>query len=186
MSGFERDYNLETIKDINDAISESDLAEGARIYERFYIRPKTQDGTIIPVRLRINKKLGGWKLKEELVLSLGLTPGDTINTEVSVQLSKGIVEDDGDMDLFADGEAAEWLFEKCEEKGASKGLVIDCVVQLSYSEAPVGENGKMVWKASLILLKGMGCLGIERIHSLDGSDIGVMNMLSLIKNYSGQ
>lgn len=32
----------------------------------------------------LNSKLGGWKFKDELVSSLGLSIGDTISTQVSM------------------------------------------------------------------------------------------------------
>lgn len=183
MSKLMKEYTMKNIVEYTDDIPDDELMDGAKIYERFCIRPLSQAGKIVPLRLRINKRLSGWKLKDELVNSLGLIPGDTINTEVTVYFETGLVDDGNDMDLFAGGEAADWLYDSCEEKGTAEGLVIDCFVKLSYSEAPVGQNNKKVWKASLILLQGIKVVEIDRTAMGNDSDSELSGeLLSLLRN----
>ena len=133
-------------------VSIEELREGAKMYEFFYLRPKKMAEKTAVVRMRINKGWSGWKLKDELVESLGLEIGDTMNTEVSVLEGPGYIENVTDTDLFASGEAADWLF----ENEIKKGSVIDGRVKFVYSKAPVGGiGGREIWKASLVLLEGI-------------------------------
>ena len=55
----------------NDQIDEISLKKGAVEFQRFWLRPLTGAGKKIPLRLRINKRFGGWRLKDELVNALG-------------------------------------------------------------------------------------------------------------------
>ena len=142
--------------------SESALREGARAFERFWLLPERHQDNETVVRLRLNGRLGGWLLKDELVQALGLRVGDCISTEVSVLYTSGIIDDDGSTDLFADGDSAVWLIEAAMEAEEAVGLVVDCRVKFSYCRAPVGgREGKMINKASLILLEGLGVVGVD-------------------------
>ena len=101
--------------------------------------------------MKINKKWGGWKLKDEVVESVGLEVGDTINTEVSILCGPGLIADSGDTDLFASGKGADWLM----ENEVGKGSVIDAKVKLIYSPAPIGGvEGKVIWRLALVFLEG--------------------------------
>lgn len=135
------------------------------MFEKFWLQPKKYCNKEAAVRLRLNKKLGGWRLKDELVRGLGLDVGDCINTEVSVLLGPGIIDDNGDTDLFADGEAADWLIETVlrnnKKPAIVEGCVIDCIVKFVYGEVPVGIDDKSVSKISLVLVKGIGIHGYE-------------------------
>lgn len=141
------------------------LRSGAETFERFWLQPERFQNQEVTVRLRLNKKLGGWKIKDELVESLGLKVGECISTEVSVQFGPEIIDDDGDTDLFADGDAADWLVDTVlhngQRDGTVKGCIIDCVVRLAYDIAPVGQSGKKIHKASLILVKGLAFCGYD-------------------------
>lgn len=166
-------------------ITEEILHEGANKFERFWLRPQRMAGQIIPIRLRINKKFGGWKVKDELIRAVGLTVGDCITTEVSVQLGNNIIDDDGDTDLFADGEGADWILDQVSAAGVVEGCILDCFVRLIYCRAPVGVNNKMVNKASLAFVKGIKFVGIDRNYALSANnnttDIGdLAGLLSLI------
>ncbi len=137
-------------------ITENDLKTGANIFQRFWLRPLSGNGRIIPLRLCINSRFGGWKLKDELVVALGLKVGDCITTEVSVLFAGNLINDEDDIDLFADGSAADWLLDEVSKVESPIGCIIDAFVELSYCEAPVGGvSGKMVGKASLILRDGI-------------------------------
>ena len=174
----------------SDAVLKTDVAEdalrdGANKFERFWLRPQRLAGRIVPVRLRINKKFGGWKVKDELIRAVGLTVGDCITTEVSIQLGNNIIDDIGDTDLFADGEGADWILDQVTNAGVVEGCILDCFVRLIYCRAPVGQNGKMVNKASLSFVSGIRYVGIDNNYvllpnrgSADESDLA--NLLSLL------
>lgn len=132
-------------------VSDEMLKEGAKKFEHFWLRPVRYAGEIVPVRLRINKKWCGWKVKGELIRSLGLDVGDCISTEVTVKLTQGIIDDEDDTDLFASGNCADWLL----ENAAKLGSVCDCYVRLAYNKAPVGKDGKILDKVSLVFVKGI-------------------------------
>lgn len=155
-----QNYSDEFIKD--DDIDEILLQKGAVEYQRFWLRPLTGKGKIVPLRLRINKRFGGWRLKDELVNALGLVVGDCINTEVTVLFAGNLIDEEDETDLFADGLAADWLLDVLADKDTPIGCVVDCWVELSYCEAPVGVSGKIINKASLILKKGIRFVGIKK------------------------
>ena len=156
----------ETTQDYNEnCITEEELKAGAFEFERFWLRPIGRAGKVIPVRLRINKRFDGWRLKDELVTAIGLKVGDTISTEVSILFTGGLIDYSDDMDLFADGEAADWLLDCVIKDHSPIGCVLDCFVKLSYCEAPVGKDGKKVNKASLILSKGIQFITFEEIEN---------------------
>lgn len=143
-------------------VGEEELAEGARRFELFWLRPSRCAGQEAALRIRINSKLSGWRLKDELVESLGLTVGDTVNAEVSVLFGPGIIEDSDDVDLFADGDAATWLLESIIESGSPEGCILDVRVRFVYKEAPVGgPMGRSVGKASLVLIEGIRFVGFD-------------------------
>lgn len=132
-------------------VSEAELKKGGKDFEVFWLRPKKMANTEAVVRMKINKKWGGWKLKDELVKSLGLEIGDTINTEVSVLEGPGLINDTDDTDLFASSLGADWLL----DNNVGLGSVIDAKVRFVYARAPVGGfEGKSVWKISLVFIEG--------------------------------
>lgn len=147
-----------------------ELREGAELFERFWLQPIRYANKEVKLRLRLNKKFGGWKVKDELVEGLGLQVGACINTEVSVKFGPNIIDDDGDTDLFADGEAAEWLVNSVlndtDQENRVEGRIIDCIVRFSYCRAPVGQNDKEISKVTLILVKGLNSYGIEKGESI--------------------
>lgn len=166
-------------------VTEDALRDGANKFERFWLRPQRLAGRMVPVRLRINKKFGGWKVKDELIRAVGLTVGDCITTEVSVQLGNNIIDDVGDTDLFADGEGADWILDQVTNAGVVEGCIIDCFVRLIYCRAPVGQNGRMVNKASLAFVSGIRYVGIDSNYVLSpnrgsAEESNLANLLSLL------
>ena len=143
-----------------EIITKEALEDGAYKFEQFWLRPSKYVGEIIPIRLRINKKWGGWKVKDDLIQALGLEVGDTISTEITVELTKGIIDDDDDTDLFASGDGADWLL----KNAAHPGSVIDCFVRLSYCRAPVGRNEKMINTVALVFVKGIARKTTEKSY----------------------
>ena len=132
-------------------LHEDDLKKGGKAFEVFWLRPKKMANEEAVVRIKINKRWGGWKLKDELVRSLGLEVGDTISTEVSVLDGPGLIDDANDTDLFASGTGADWLL----DNNIGFGSVIDAKVKFLYAKAPVGGiEGREVWKISLVFVEG--------------------------------
>lgn len=158
-----------------------ELRRGAELFERFWLQPARYVGQEVRLRLRLNKKFGGWKVKDELVEGLGLDVGDCINTEVSVEFGPGIIDDDGDTDLFADGERAEWLVSEVlndsENKNKVEGRLIDCIVRFSYCRAPVGAMDKEINKVTLILVDGLGSYGIDKKENARKTEKGYLERL---------
>lgn len=147
--------------------SEDELKNGARDFELFWLRPLRMAGHEAVLRLCLNGKIGGWKLKDELIESIGLTVGDCVSVEVSVLDGPGIIDDDGDTDLFAGGSAADWLIDTALEAGSVAGCIIDCKVRFVYEQAPVGGNGKLVNKASLVLVEGYKLVDKRPVSAMD-------------------
>jgi hypothetical protein len=132
-------------------ITDEELSNGADIYERCYLRPNRYKGKEVFLRMRTNTRFNGNRLKDELVASIGLRIGDTISTDVTVLFGKGLIGQVDDMDLFADGEAADWLMENAFELGT----VFDGLVKLSYAQSPTGRDEKMIYLLRLVLVKGL-------------------------------
>lgn len=160
------------------------LRKGANLFEKFWLRPQRLAGKLVPLRLRINKKFSGWKVKDELIRAVGLTVGDSIVTEVSIQLSDNIIDDDGDTDLFADGDGADWLLDQVQNAGTVEGCVIDCYVRFVYCRAPVGDKGKIVNKASLVFVSGIAYVGVDNnfILSHDINTPAIINALASLSS----
>lgn len=156
----------QTIASMKSDVNEDMLREGANEFEKFWLRPQRLAGKLVPLRMRLNKKLNGWKVKDELIRALGLTVGDSISTEVSVQLASGIIDDKGDTDLFADGDAADWLIDQIQDAGTVEGCIVDCYVRFVYSRAPVGGvNGRQVNTANLVLVEGIRSVGVDNDYA---------------------
>ena len=167
-------------------ISDETLQDGANKFERFWLRPQRMAGQIVPIRLRINKKFSGWKVKDDLIRAVGLTVGDCITTEVTVQLGNNLIDDDGDTDLFADGNGADWLLDQVTNAGIVEGSIIDCLVRLVYCRAPVGANGKLINKASLTFVRGIRYVGVDRNYLMsstenDSKATDLAGLLSLLR-----
>lgn len=63
---------------------DEELEEGAKLCEKFLLLPDRYKDRETKVRLMLRNKFCGWTLKDELVVSLGLTVGDTVSVEVSI------------------------------------------------------------------------------------------------------
>ena len=155
------------------SINDGELEKGAKEFEVFCLRPKKMAGQEAILRMIITQKWGGWRLKDELVMSMELEVGDTINSEVHILYGPGLIKDEENLDLFASGEAADWLL----DNNVGLGSVIDAKVKFAYKRVPVGQNGKEVWTASLILVEGYNVIehrstdfGVNQVddtHSLE-------------------
>lgn len=162
------------VTNLDENVTEEMLQEGAYKFEQFWLRPSKFVGETVPLRLRINNKWGGWKVKDELIRALGLEVGDTISTEVTIKLTKGIIDDNDDTDLFASGEGADWLL----ENAATLGSVVDCFVRFSYCKAPVGRNEKVINKVSLVFVKGIRHVDFDRNYALSERNIALSQLMA--------
>ena len=118
--------------------------------KHFGFAPKKWQGERLCCELKLIRNGGGWKLKDELVTSLGLEVGDTINTEITVLEGPGLIDEMDTTDLFASGKGADWLLDNC----VSKGSIIDAKVKFFYTSVPVGREDKVIWKVSLVFVEG--------------------------------
>ena len=130
------------------------LEAGGKLIEQFCLRPNKYANQTAVVRLHINSKWGGWKLRDDLVERLGLEIGDTISTSVTPEYTEGLSNEVEDIDLFASGSGAEWLI----MNKVTMGTIIDCEVSFSYVKVPIGINGKESYRASLIFEKGFAII----------------------------
>ena len=163
-----------SIVNVQDNVTDEMLKEGAEKFEMFWLRPSTLASEVVPLRLRINKKWGGWKVKDELIQALGLEVGDTVSTEITAQLTAEMIDDNDDTDLFASGEGATWLL----ANAATPGSIIDCYVRFSYCKAPVGVNNKIVNKVSLVFVKGIKYVGFDKNYALSSRGIGLNELMA--------
>lgn len=163
---------------LSEDVTDDMLREGAKKYELFWLRPNRFIGEIVPLRLRINKKYGGWKVKDELIRAVGQEVGDTISTEVTIQSRQGIIDDDDDTDLFASGDGADWLL----ENAPTPGHVIDCFVRFTYCKAPVGQNGKVINKVSLVFVKGIKHVTFDSNYAMASEKIGIEELIKGLQN----
>ena len=145
--------------DLHDVSDE--FKEGAKLCEMFLLLPDRYKNKEAKVRLMLTSKFGGWKLKDELVTSLGLSIGDTISAEVSIIGGPGLIDENGSIDLFAGGDAANKLLEiGSYNKGPIK-CIIDCKVKLVYEKAPIANGSKIVFKASMVLEEVLNFAGVD-------------------------
>ena len=148
----ENEYNNLIESEYNDL-----LKEGAKQFELFMLRPKRYNNQKVMLRLRINKKWSGWKLKDQLIRSLHLEVGDTISTEVTPYFTNNILEQIDDTDLFASGDCADWIL----DNNVNIGTIIDCEVRFVYTKAPIGPDNKTIYLASLIVEKCLTVVGVD-------------------------
>lgn len=135
---------------VNDSELEV-LQENGKLVELFCLRPKIYKDNLVTLRVKIDSKWCGWKLRDDLVTCLGLEVGNTIVATVVPQYTEGFSAEVNKLDLFASGKNIDWLI----ENKISIGSVIDCKVKFSYIKAPIGINGREVFKASLIFENGI-------------------------------
>lgn len=163
---------------LSEDVTDEMLKEGAKKYELFWLRPNRFIGEIVPLRLRINTKYGGWKVKDELIRAVGQEVGDTISTEVTIQSRQGLIDDDDDTDLFASGDGADWLL----ENAPTPGHVVDCYVRFTYCKAPVGQNGKVINKVSLVFVKGIKHVTFDSNYAMASEKIGIEELIKGLQN----
>lgn len=136
------------------SINLESVEQGGKLAELFCLRPKLYKDKQVTLRVKINSKWGGWKLRDDLVTGLGLEIGNTIVTTVSPLYTNGLSADASNIDFFASGKNIDWLL----ENKVPAGSVIDCQVRFSYAEVPMGYEQKKILKVSLIFEKGFNVI----------------------------
>lgn len=140
---------------------DEELEEGAKLCEKFLLLPDRYKDRETKVRLMLRNKFCGWTLKDELVVSLGLTVGDTVSVEVSIIGGPGLISENGDVDLFACGDVANSLLDiACSNKGP-ENCIVDCKVRLTYEKAPITSSNKLVFKAFVVLEEIIDFVGVD-------------------------
>lgn len=109
---------------------------------------------IIP--LKITSGFAGWRLKDELVMSLGLTLGDTIECDTNVvdsDVNQMLSDSLKEIDLFADGDNATWLVDNVTHKGS----IIKAYVKFVSKKIRgiTSDADAEVLKVALILVKDL-------------------------------
>lgn len=134
--------------------NETELKQGGELAEKFCLRPKCYADKIVTLRLKINDKWSGWRIREDIISKLQLEIGGTIATRASLYFTNNLSEDVNKMDVFASEKGADWLI----DNKVSEGDVIDCEVQFSYVSVPADPmNSKCISipKVSLIFINGL-------------------------------
>lgn len=144
--------NLEQIK--IDSISDvSNNIEFCNTFKKFLLRPKKYSREHGELTMRIVSKFTGRNLKDQIIKSFGLVPGDTISCDVDIYDNNGdiLIKE---FDLYADGNSADWLEE------ATIGTTIVADVQLvfcTFQEVSIHDTGRLLRDTSycgIVLLKG--------------------------------
>lgn len=137
-----------------NAVNDTELKEGGELAEKFCLRPKNYAGTTVALRLKINEKWSGWKIRKDILSQLQLEAGETIATRVFLYNTAGLTDDVNNIDLFASKEGADWLI----DNKVSKGDLVDCEVQFSYVDipsSPIASESVLIPKVSLIFMRGI-------------------------------
>lgn len=133
----------------NNIVTEEDFRKGAQLFARFWLRPQKYATQSAKMRIKVNTKWMGWKIKEELIEALKLEVGNTICAEVTPLFMPDIIDEDDEIKLFVPGD----LIESLLDNNISTDSVFDCQVCFLYAKAPIGPNGKDVYTVSLRLDK---------------------------------
>lgn len=140
--------------------STSSLLEGKEAlnaYKKFLLMPNRYRDAEAIISLRVNSGFSGWMLRDDLVTTLGLTLGDTVQCDViSVddETNEMLSESLREIDLFADGENAEWLVDNVTHTGTILKVHVKfvCKIVRGITRNPDQE----VLKVALIMIKGLG------------------------------
>ena len=156
-----------------------DYMLGAKMFEKFLMRPVVYKDQTIALRVRMDGRYGGWKLRESLFESFGFEAGEALFLNDIFVLGKDelIVDDEcWVVDCFADGEAAEWL----ETNNVGPGTVFEGEFKFAYSRVPQvagSRNGSGPVDANianLVFVRGLQVVeqGVPAPISHTPSDLG--------------
>lgn len=141
-----------TDKAESDVLSEK---EALNRYKKFLLMPNRYHGTEAILMLRVISGFSGWTLRDDLIKSLGLTVGDTIECDtvsVDEETNEMLTSDLRKIDLFADQDNAEWLVNNVTHIGTIIKVHVKFVCKLIKD---VRNPSEEILKVALVLIKGI-------------------------------
>jgi len=157
-----------------------ELQKNANLFEQFWLRPEKFKNRSIKLRLRINRKWDGWKLRDDLIEALGLKVGETISTDVTVYYISDFINDDNNTKLYVCGDCVDWLL----TNRISEGSVIDCIVRFSYEKMPIDLNKNSIFILSLILEEIIESVGNDEAYLSQPDDSDIESLINFVNRHS--
>lgn len=139
---------------------ETDYLEGAKIFAKFVKRPEKYKNSECILRVRMDGRYGGWRLRDEVFLGFGFVPGDALflnDIFVTGYPNIDVDENIWYVDCFASEEAADWL----DNNSVTTGTLFEGKFKLVYELVEKGGGtrgtiGAVDTKiANIVLLKGI-------------------------------
>ena len=128
-----------------------DYSVGAKLFRYFLLLPQRHKDKRVSLRVRLDGKFGSVLVRPEIFEAFNLEQGDTILSEDAVVLGADLSDiDDSNIDLFAEGAAADWIL----DNELTVGSVLEGDFRLAYESVRRREADGYYKKAALILLKG--------------------------------
>lgn len=142
------------------SVEETDYLEGAKIFAKFVKRPEKYKNSECVLRVRMDGRYGGWRLRDEVFLGFGFVPGEALflnDVFVTGYSNIDVDENIWYVDCFAPEEAADWL----DNNSVTTGTVFEGKFKLVYElvEKGGGSRGTIgavdTKIANIVLLKGI-------------------------------
>lgn len=139
---------------------EVDYIEGAKVFSRFVKRPERYKNLECVLRVRMDGRYGGWRLREAVYTGFGFIPGDALFLNDVFVTGYPNIDVDNNIwyvDCFASGDAADWLDDNMVTTGTlfegKFKLVYELVEKGGGSRGTIGAVDAKI--ANLVLLKGI-------------------------------
>lgn len=142
------------------ASSVDEYIDGVKSYRNFIRRPQRYKECLMTLRVRMDGKYSGWKLKDELFEAFGMPKGDALYLNDLWVLGLDNIDVDIDVweiDCFATGDAADWL----DNNNVTQGTVFEGKFLTKYKSVPkiagrgIGGEPVDAMIAKLILIEGV-------------------------------
>ncbi len=150
-------------------LSEDELHRNAKEFELLYLLPKESDGKELDIRLKIGSTWSGPTIRNEIISSFGLEVGNTILAKVKPMFLNGLIDDDNEITLFAEGNAARWII----EHNITKGCTIECRIRFLYKRINIGGNNKENYRLCLVLEEGYDIFSLPNEKTREDEDTAV-------------
>lgn len=158
---------------------------GVKSYRNFVRRPERYKECLMTLRVRMDGKYSGWKLKDELFEAFGMPKGDALYLNDLWVLGLDNIDvdiDEWEIDCFATGDAADWL----DNNDVTQGTVFEGKFLTKYKWVPQiagrgrGSEPVDAMIAKLILIEGIKV--VERNVSVKTSPEPEEDLRSLLKH----
>lgn len=130
--------------------------EASHALKKFLLMPNRYQNREAIISLKVTSGFSGWRLKDEIVIALGLTLGDTIECDTNVvddDVNQMLSDSLREINLFADGDNATWLIDNVTHKGC---IIKAHVKFVSKKIRGITSNANAeVLKVALVLVKGL-------------------------------